>query len=618
MNWKHFSAIVWLRWRLAVNQIRRQSLLTRLVSFLTIFVALLCSVGAFLSTFATGMWLLPDEPPWWLVYAWDGLIAFFLVSWIAGVATELQQSEVLSLEKFLHLPVSTSGIVGLNYLGSLISLNLVMFVPSMLAFATVIAVRYGGFAVFSPLLVLAFIVMITAVTWQFRGWLAMLMSDKRRKRTIVAVGTLALVSVAFLPAFLDNTFSGEDEVATSRRAVSRQLADLELQSRRGEIPEEERAERAEKIVKAREKSRAARLAGIRQWTDMGNAVLPFGWLPHGIRSATEGNGLATFLCLAGMTSIGGYSLVRSWRTAIKTVTGGHVLKHAVPKTVVVVAEGASKSGEIGRELSRKPNWLERSWPFLTEQQSAVAMLTLRGLARAPEAKLALFWPVVVLVLLGGTSAMGNKWNVPVDMRPLSGIGICFFIMMGATQLIQNQFGFDRDGFRLGLLVPLSERDHLTGKNMALAPLAFLLGLVALVAVQFFAPMRFTHFVATFFQLGTMYLVSCLVGNLISILVPLAVKHGSMKPVNLKFGAAILQIVIFLLAPLGMIPALAPLGVEYLVRETEPWNSVPIYLICTIGYFLVMLWVYHRVVGWQGELLFRRRHQILETVTNVEG
>ncbi len=169
-----------------------------------------------------------------------------------------------------------------------------------------------------------------------------------------------------------------------------------------------------------------------------------------------------------------------------------------------------------------------------------------------------------------------------------------------------------------MLAPLSGRNLLVGKNVAMVPLAMVLGWVTLVTVQYFSPMRWSHFVATFFQLGTMFMVSSLVGNLLSIYTPLGVKEGSMQPVNLRIGTAFLQLLIFLLAPLGMIPALAPLGLEYLLRELPGWGKLPVYLVFAAAYFLVMLKLYSRIVSWQGDLLHRRQFRILDTVTHAEG
>jgi hypothetical protein len=189
-------------------------------------------------------------------------------------------------------------------------------------------------------------------------------------------------------------------------------------------------------------------------------------------------------------------------------------------------------------------------------------------------------------------------------------------MAGVSQLLQNQFGFDRDGFRALLLAPVKEEALLIGKNVATAPLAIGLALIALFAQQFALPLQWSHFVASLFQLGTMYLVACLVGNLMSIMTPLGIASGSLKPVNFKLGTIILQFLLFFLAPLAMIPAVAPLGLEWLAERFNWFAGVPFYLLGAGFYLVVLLLIYRPVIRWQAELLRVRKWKILEAVTNV--
>ena len=312
------------------------------------------------------------------------------------------------------------------------------------------------------------------------------------------------------------------------------------------------------------------------------------------------------LCFLGMMLIGSFSLSRSFGLALSSYRGGNTgkFRRAAPPSPELAATGTAATA-IPSE-----NWLSRSFPLLSEHQSAIAMASLRSLSRAPEAKLAIIFPLVALAIIGGSSLLREKYGV--EIRALTGVGICFFVMMGITQLIQNQFGFDREGFRFFLLAPLVERDILIGKNAALAPLAFAMAATALVIIQVVSPLKWSHFAATFFQLGTMFFVTSLVGNLMSIVVPMAMKSGSLKPVNLKMGGAILQLLIFLLAPLGIMPALAPLGIEILVQRYsgQQW---PLYLIGAAGYFLLMIPIYWWMVSKEGELLAERKLKIMDAI-----
>ena len=134
MNAQHFRAFVWLRWRLLVNQMRRGGTVNAVFLALIAVGALFLAVVLFVVGFLVGLFLSCREAtPGVLLYVWDGLVVVFLFSWTIGLLVELQRSEVLSLDKFLHLPVSLKSAFLINYLSSLFSLTLILFVPVMAA-----------------------------------------------------------------------------------------------------------------------------------------------------------------------------------------------------------------------------------------------------------------------------------------------------------------------------------------------------------------------------------------------------------------------------------------------------------------------------------------------------
>src|ERR1019366_1203033 len=166
MNVQHLLAFCWLRWRLLVNQMKKGGIVNTI--FLTIFAvgAILGSLGLLVGGFVVGFFVfaLPDIPPLVLLYTWDGLVVVFLFAWCIGLLTELQHSEALSLEKFLHLPVSLGGVFVLNYLSSLLSVNLIVFAPMIIGFNLGLVFSKGpGMLLVLPLLA-AFFLMVTALT----------------------------------------------------------------------------------------------------------------------------------------------------------------------------------------------------------------------------------------------------------------------------------------------------------------------------------------------------------------------------------------------------------------------------------------------------------------------
>jgi hypothetical protein len=119
------------------------------------------------------------------MYVWDGIVLVFLMFWMIGLLTELQRTEVLSLQKLLHLPVSLAGTFVINYLGSLVSVSLVVFFPAMIGLCIALVAAKGPAMLLVFPLLASFLLLVTAITYQFQGWLAALMVNPRRRRTII-------------------------------------------------------------------------------------------------------------------------------------------------------------------------------------------------------------------------------------------------------------------------------------------------------------------------------------------------------------------------------------------------------------------------------------------------
>jgi len=240
---------------------------------------------------------------------------------------------------------------------------------------------------------------------------------------------------------------------------------------------------------------------------------------------------------------------------------------------------------------------------------------LRSLLRAPEAKMMLLTPVIMIPIFGSMLWRGSA-NIPEYFRPLVAFGAMLFVLLGMVQMMTNQFGFDRDGFRIFVLSPASRRDILLGKNLAFAPIAMGIAAIALLVVQILCPMRLDHLLTMVPQYLSMFLVFCFLSNLLSIYAPAYVAAGSLRPANPKLTVILLQmLVIGLMLPLAQVVVLMPLGVEYVLRYFGWGNSVPIYLLLSILECALILFIYYLSLKWQGELLQGREQRILECVTN---
>ncbi|MEX0936867.1 MAG: hypothetical protein WDZ59_03330 [Pirellulales bacterium] len=613
MNWQHVKAILHLRWRLSVNRWKRSGTLNTIVMFAIVVMALSAVVWAFLGALLIGIFVLRDSDPDQLLLIWDAVVVAFVFFWMIGLVTELQRSESLSLEKLLHLPISLTGTFLLNYLTSLLSLSMIVFLPLMAGLSIAMAVVKGPAMLITWPLLATFILMVTAVTYQFRGWLATLMLNKRRRRTIIALVTVGFILLAQIP----NIVSLAVLQPRHEQAMQEYLDELEdLQKARDaeSLGPQEYAARVKALSKQREE---AEQRESEQWFRkivdgalVVNVVLPIGWLPYGARAAALGNLLPGILGSLGAALIGAASLWRSYRSTLRYYTGGYqsgrsrVLRAKVVPATTTLAKTKLTSGLLERQLGP-----------ISEHASAVALASFRSLTRAPEAKMMMLTPVIMLVIFGSMLFSRAGQNVPDLARPLMGFGAILLTMLGLVQLMQNLFGFDRDGFRVYVLTPAKRRDILLGKNLSILPLAFGMCLICLTALQLVVPMRVSHLLATLVQVAVVYVVFCMAGNLISILAPFPVKAGSMQAAKPSVIGILIQFICMLiLYPLALIPTLLPLGVDLLLEHLGRRGSVPVYLLLSLVELVIILYIYKHVLVAQGSLLQRREQKILARVT----
>jgi hypothetical protein len=159
-NWAHLKAFIWLRWRLAVNQTRRSGPGGAVVSGI---VTVLMTAGGgvmLVLGFLVGFLALRTGPSKAVMAVWDGAIVGFVFFWLAGLMSELQRSDTLSLDRFLYLPVSPAGAFLINYLGSSVSLSLVLMLPAMTGLAAGLVLSRGpGMLLLFPLVAAFFLMM---------------------------------------------------------------------------------------------------------------------------------------------------------------------------------------------------------------------------------------------------------------------------------------------------------------------------------------------------------------------------------------------------------------------------------------------------------------------------
>jgi ABC-2 type transport system permease protein len=611
VNGEHLRAFLWLRWRLMANQWRRGGALNAMLMTIVAAGLLVMVVPLFAGSFALGIFAFPKATPEHLLYAWDAMIASFVFLWSIGLMTELQRTETLSLSKFLHLPVSPKGAFVINYVSSLLQLTLIVFVPVLFGFG--LALVYSRGALFLSVLPLtaAFLLMVTALTYQFQGWLAALMINPRRRRTVVVATTAVLVLIFQLPNLL--RFSGPwsiEKRAEESAKFADELAALNRRLQAGEFDAIEHLRRQQELLEQHElatqevsREDARRL---RRTAMLLNLALPVGWLPLGVMNAAEGKVVPAVLGSLGMSLIGAAGLWRAYRTTIGLYQGRFIPPKRAAATAVSSPTRAHKPGSL---------FLERRLPGLSEPVSAIALGSLRSLMRSPESKMMLLTPLLMSAVFGSMILRlpkGTAGASPV-LLAIGAIGMALF---GASQLMANQFGFDRDGFRVYVLCAAARRDILLGKNVAFAPLVLGMAAILLAAIRMISPMRFDHFLSMLPQSISMFLLYCMLMNVLSILAPMHIAAGSLKPTSVRLTPVLLQLAaIVFIFPLIEAPTLLPLAIEMLL-EWQGWTArMPVCLLLSLVECAAVVAIYCFALNWQGRLLREREQTILDTVTN---
>lgn len=614
MSWQHFSAFVWLRWRLLRNQWSRSSTLNAVIlTCMSVFCAIL-AIPLFFGSIALGRWLIPQATPEKLMYVWDGLIFCFLFIWFVGLMSELQRTESLSLSKFLHLPVSLRGAFFINYLSSLMRVSLLLFGPVMSGYAIALIWVQGWRQVPVLFALAAFLLMISALTYQFQGWLASLLSNPRRRRMIIMSITLGFVLLCQLPNLVNvwSPWSNPRDPATERFIESSKKLDAEYSS--GRLDRIEYANRQRNLGEEhRRESQNAIQTTIRSWervAETANLVLPIGWLPLGVRFAASGNVFGLLLATFGMTLIGSASLWRAYRTTLRIYTGVYSTT-AQPRASARTTEPTSQA----KPLPAGRTFLEWQIPGLSEQVSAVALSGLRTLLRAPESRMMLLSPLFIAVAFGSAIFRGPH-QLPDFLRVFIALSAMLLLLLGLVQIMFNQFGFDRDGFRVFVLCSASRRDILLGKNLAFAPIAFVMLSALLIAFLIAYPLRWDHFLSLIPQAVSMYLLFCLLANWQSIYAPAFLAAGSLRVSSPKTSRALLQLLLMMVVlPLSQIPLLLPVAIEATLVWLG-WDSrLPICLFLSLIDCAGIVALYRAGLRWQGSQLQSHEQSILESVTN---
>jgi ABC-2 type transport system permease protein len=580
VNFEQLKTILWLRWRLTRNQWARSKGVGAVIAALVIFALSVLAVAGFVGGVAFGLFGLKTSKPNVIMGVWLGVTLAFLFLWFIGLINELQRSESIDLQRLMHLPVALGQIFVINYLASHLSLSVFIAVPTMIGLAVGLAISRDPAMLLLAPLALSMVLMVSAWTYFLRGWLATLMSNPRRRRTVMMGITLCFILLSQAP----NLYFNLMRARTHHRGAA--------------SSEEARQQRRSEAASSQEK--------FNQFIRIQRFVPPL-WVPLSARALAEGRAFPALLGTLGCLAIAALGLRRTYRDTVRFYHGytGQKARSAAPAP-----------GQMAHQMPRKKSsrLLELRLPGVPEQSAALALATLQSMLRAPEVKLAWASSFLVTLILGASFMLRGAPTIPDPVKPFIATGAVIFSVFMSVQFLSNQFGFDRDGFRSLILCPAERRLFLIGKNLSSLPVAALFSLMLLILVSVWVRPPLLVLAASLFQLAAAILISGMVGNVLSILVPYRIQPGSMKPTKMPGMAMLVMLVCHLFFPLAMTPVFgAPLA-ELLWQQSSWPKTVPVNLLLSAILAVLVAVAYWRTLGPLGRLLQRRETRILSVVT----
>ncbi len=590
MNWEQFRAILWLRWRLTRNQLTRGSGLGAVIAALAGVALVLGALVAGVGSMLAGVFALKQASATVVMFVWDGVTIFVLFFSLIAVVTELQRSESVDLTRLLHLPISLKQVFVFNYLASLVSLGTVLALAVMLGLAAGLTISHGPLFLLALPLVVAFVFMMTGWIYCLRGWLLSLMVNPRRRRSIVMWITIGIVLLGQSPQLINLAY--QRKAKGDRQA--RHAAQQQSTNSQGDDS------RSTPVTNDPKREHFAAVATmVHPW-------VPLLWLPNGARGLAADEVWPALWGGAGMFALGWLGLSRAYRATLRFYRADERAKPTAAK------QSPLKNAKPAR------NWVASRLPWIPEDTAAVALAQFRSMTRAPEVRMILAMGLFMSIFLPAIIFWrgGSTGRFPEAGKPFIGTGAVVLVLYALLQLVCNQFGCDRDGFRGLVLLPTPRERLLLGKNLALLPLAAGIALVPLVAVSVFAKLSALVVMATVLQCAAAFLMFCTIGNLTSILMPYRIAAGSIKPTKQSWQTSLLMMMVALSFPLVISPVFIPPALGFGVERLGWLPAAPVNLLAALvllGAFAVAYWFTLHPLG---RLLQRRETKILRAVTEV--
>ncbi len=643
----HFWTFVWLRWRIRINQLRHGSSLGKaLAAILLVSFALSC-VGVLVFSVILGATvprLIPREN---YFLFWDGLSAIFCFVWVIHVATDVQRTDAITLDRILHLPVAFSQVFAINYLSFLMSMTLALMFVCCLGFMLGSCFAIGPIALLFLIPLVFFLLAVTALTYQLQGWLAALMSNPRRRQLIMILLPFCIIVISQLPTIVATRFARDESKLNRAREMlappvtvpspalppvpspseldtqaEPKLEDLEPVAPVPSLPsideDAEGAKESQLRIKALELARAEKQALWLGRIRLANLFFPPLWMAGCVESIVSGT-FHAFWITGAMTLVGFASLRRNYYQTLRFYKGETDSRALLPQGLA--ADSNQKAIErlpAPTSHVRAVNKLllvERHIPYVSEETAAIITMTLRSMSRAPEVKLYLLLPLIGPFVLFGVLQAVQLPKID-ELKAAIIVGFSAFGLFVTSGMLGNTFAYDRAGFRAFVLSPIPRERILLGRNLATTPVLLLQTFLLAIAIGIYFGMTFDKLLCALFLSASLLPLFSLLTNLMSILTPFPLAAGSIQPKQFNLVPVLFSLVLSMFMPAITGLALIPLGIEWGIDRFFPNIAIiPIALLLSIPWLAASLFLYRWVLPWEGKLLANREKELLRIVTS---
>jgi hypothetical protein len=502
-----------------------------------------------------------------VLVASDVFVAAILFFWLFGLLIEIQRSDIIDFKKMLYFPISLGMVFLLNFVASLFSPGLLLTMLPLLGWVIGMSLVGGlGVLLTGVPLVIAFFLMLGAWGYFIRGWLAMLMENKRRRRLILTILPLCFVFMGQLPNLLNYSWMR----VRGNEAARNYVAHLS--------PEQ-----------------------TGQWVTAANKAVPPGWLPYGLLAGLNGDPVHALAAVGGMGACAGIGLLFGYRATLRHYAGVGRPEKRVKRVENNVRPGAP--------------WTARSFPGLDDDSSACVWAAFLSLIRHPQVRVAVLSPLAVGILL----VVMFQVNPSTGSNSLFKHGMPLFFYLGwpffsFSMIYLNPFGLERDSFLGMILLPTPRWKYLLARNLALFPFVGAIAAVFLAAGLAFNDIGWAETLQTMVFVFQFHLAWCVLGNFTGPYCVFRFQRDAMRAPTNRPIVLLMGLVSFAVTGLLCAMVAACRMLDALLGLPEGVYGIPTGVPASILILLATAVLYWLSLTPAGDLLLSREQKMFATLT----